>query len=393
MNTAQNTQDESKIRYIADLEDENDHWLSITDAARVCRVQDVSIRRAITAGRLPVRRQGAGDNKRTRFVRASDLPRAQFPILDSTAAITSDIRKVDVLSLPLQQQRLAEQLVAIQETQRAQAERYQQDRMAVEARLGQIQTDLLTALHQHQGEIQEALHIQAERYQQDHITLQEHLHQLSEQQEERSAEFRQQIATIGQQLADLDHDQAVLHDQVQSLTRRLSTLEEASGKHETLLLALRESTHTQVNQMREQQEQAQKHMQEHVQAQVKLIEQHMQTLSQEFERRVQAIEADEARDIASLTNQQSMLKDNVSAIVTKAETAMTATQRRMDAVDGDLRRQLQEEQAARAVLEQRLTDVFRLLQEEIATRQALSGEITRLKTLSPRVKKAQSQQI
>jgi chromosome segregation ATPase len=109
--------------YVEELAGEGDYWLSITDAARVCRVQDVSIRRAISRRVLPVRRQRAGQNKRTRFVRASDLPKAGFPIIDESAAITTEIGKVDILSIPRQQQRILQdhqqlmgRLEAMQET-------------------------------------------------------------------------------------------------------------------------------------------------------------------------------------------------------------------------------------------------------------------------------------
>lgn len=97
---------EDLVVYVEELSGEGDYWLSITDAARVCRVQDVSIRRAIARGALPVRRQRAGQNKRTRFVRASDLPAVGFPIIDESAAITTEIGKADILSIPRQQQRI-----------------------------------------------------------------------------------------------------------------------------------------------------------------------------------------------------------------------------------------------------------------------------------------------
>lgn len=94
------------VVYVETLTGADDYWLSITDAARVCRVQDVSIRRSINKGILPVRRQRAGQNKRTRFVRASDLPQAGFPIIDESAAITTEIGKADILSIPRQQQQI-----------------------------------------------------------------------------------------------------------------------------------------------------------------------------------------------------------------------------------------------------------------------------------------------
>jgi chromosome segregation ATPase len=100
------TEKDDRTCYVEELAGEGDYWLSITDAARVCRVQDVSIRRAIARGALPVRRQRAGQNKRTRLVRASDLPGAGFPIIDESAAITTEVGKADILSIPRQQQRI-----------------------------------------------------------------------------------------------------------------------------------------------------------------------------------------------------------------------------------------------------------------------------------------------
>jgi len=100
------TEKDDRTCYVEELAGEGDYWLSITDAARVCRVQDVSIRRAIARGALPVRRQRAGQNKRTRLVRASDLPGAGFPIIDESATITTEIGKADILSIPRQQQRI-----------------------------------------------------------------------------------------------------------------------------------------------------------------------------------------------------------------------------------------------------------------------------------------------
>ncbi|HEU5376651.1 MAG TPA: hypothetical protein VFV38_14545, partial [Ktedonobacteraceae bacterium] len=137
---------EDPVVYVEELGGEGDYWLSITDAARICRVQDVSIRRAIARGALPVRRQRAGQNKRTRFVRASDLPSVGFPIIDESAAITTEIGKADILSIPRQQQRI------------------QQDHQVLMARLQEIQqtlessqASLLAQLQKQQEEAQAGL--------------------------------------------------------------------------------------------------------------------------------------------------------------------------------------------------------------------------------------------
>lgn len=95
----------SPVKYIDDLAGEDDYWLSITDAARATRRQDVTIRTWIAKGLLPVRRRSVGLNKRTRQVRASDLKQLT-EIIDPTAAITSDEGKLDLVSIPVQQQQI-----------------------------------------------------------------------------------------------------------------------------------------------------------------------------------------------------------------------------------------------------------------------------------------------
>src|SRR2546425_903174 len=89
-------------RHVEELAGPDDYWLTITDAARATRRQDVSIRRWISKGLLPVRRQHVGLNQRTRLVRASDLA-ALTPIIDPAGAISSELGKLDLTSIPVQQ--------------------------------------------------------------------------------------------------------------------------------------------------------------------------------------------------------------------------------------------------------------------------------------------------
>ncbi|HXR66540.1 MAG TPA: hypothetical protein VN729_11485 [Ktedonobacteraceae bacterium] len=175
---------EDQVVYIEELSGDGDYWLSITDAARVCRVQDVSIRRAINRKALPVRRQRAGQNKRTRFVRASDLASAGFPIIDESAAITTEIGKVDVLSIPRQQQQIV------------------QDHQALTLKLGELQETLASSLQQ----VDAALHQQQERFEisfqstreeqaRQFAVIETHLAQEQE-------KFQLTLAKTSQQLAD-----------------------------------------------------------------------------------------------------------------------------------------------------------------------------------------------
>src|SRR5437868_10334652 len=96
---------ENQERYADELTGPDDYWLTITDAARATRRQDVSIRRWISKGLLPVRRQHVGLNQRTRLVRASDLAKLT-PIIDPAGAISTERSKLDLTSIPVQQAQL-----------------------------------------------------------------------------------------------------------------------------------------------------------------------------------------------------------------------------------------------------------------------------------------------
>src|SRR5215469_8917614 len=88
--------------WVEELAGPEDYWLTLTDAARVTRRQEVTIRRWVAAGSLPVRNRALGINKRTRQVRASDLARLS-PIVDASATISGAAARIDLLSIPEQQ--------------------------------------------------------------------------------------------------------------------------------------------------------------------------------------------------------------------------------------------------------------------------------------------------
>lgn len=115
----------SQERYADELAGPDDYWLTITDAARATRRQDVSIRRWISKGLLPVRRQYVGLNQRTRLVRASDLA-ALTPIIDPAGAISTERGRLDLTSIPLQQA----QITASQKEIKAQIEDVQRKSVA-----------------------------------------------------------------------------------------------------------------------------------------------------------------------------------------------------------------------------------------------------------------------
>src|SRR5712691_5552607 len=115
MNTEQRKaqQDEGRedlVQYVEELAGPEayppgDAWISLTDAARVTRTSEAMARRWVTSGRLPVKKETVGIPPRTRLVRISDVAKIR-PIVDPTAAITGDVRKLDLPSIPRQQQQI-----------------------------------------------------------------------------------------------------------------------------------------------------------------------------------------------------------------------------------------------------------------------------------------------
>jgi DNA repair exonuclease SbcCD ATPase subunit len=92
----------------------DDRWVSVTDASRIGRRQEHTIRSWIAQGLLPVNPKRVGINKKTRQVRLSDLAKLT-PILDPDAGIATDWGTLDLPSIPKQQQQLAEQMTALQQ--------------------------------------------------------------------------------------------------------------------------------------------------------------------------------------------------------------------------------------------------------------------------------------
>ncbi len=101
-------------QYVMELASPDDCWLSVTDAARITRRQEKSIRDWVESGKLPVNPERTGLNKRTRLVRLSDLA-TLTPIIDPDAGISTDVGLLDLPSIPKAQHRLAEQMVALQQ--------------------------------------------------------------------------------------------------------------------------------------------------------------------------------------------------------------------------------------------------------------------------------------
>ncbi len=105
--TQQDAGKDDLVQYVEELAGPGDAWISLTDAARITRTSEAMARRWVTSGRLKVKKEPVGVPPRTRLVRMSDVASIR-PIVDPTAAITDDVRKLDLPSIPRQQVQIME---------------------------------------------------------------------------------------------------------------------------------------------------------------------------------------------------------------------------------------------------------------------------------------------
>src|SRR5258708_13975698 len=93
---------QSGERYVEELTGPDDYWMTITDSARATRRQDITIRRWIASGELPVRKYRVGLNRRSRQVRASDVAKLT-PIIDTSAMISGEEARISLTNIPAEQ--------------------------------------------------------------------------------------------------------------------------------------------------------------------------------------------------------------------------------------------------------------------------------------------------
>lgn len=253
----------SQEQHVEELAGPEDFWLTITDAARATRRQDVSIRRWIAKGLLPVRRQNVGLNQRTRLVRASDLAKLT-PIIDPAGAISTAQGRLDLTSIPVQQahikaaqQQISTQLDQLLETIKSKAEEVRQaldvQRIQQEQQHASLRADIEATLDQQRdgfiqrfGEIETALAQQREGTTKRFKALTEKLAQQRTEHEQAlsrlqtridAAEtvFFQQIAALRGQIQDWqDRVSAQQQDLVDLSTRLTERIDRETQEREQL---------------------------------------------------------------------------------------------------------------------------------------------------------------
>lgn len=256
----------SKEQYVEELAGPDDYWMTITDTARVTRRQDITIRRWIASGDLPVRKNRVGLNRRARQVRASDVAKLT-PIIDASAMISGEEARINLTNIPAEQaairanhqqlmadlaalraemseQKLVTEQVMAQQQQnwqqelRLAQERYSQgfaqQQQAIESQqhmLAQSHTDLLARLDQHAQTAQQQQQ-QLDQLQ-NSLLAQETRFQgaLADQQRALEASLAQQHEQVYQDIAGLrnslaETSQAITHT-TELFTDRLAHLEQA----------------------------------------------------------------------------------------------------------------------------------------------------------------------
>src|SRR5258708_33952449 len=98
-------------KHVTELAGPDDRWVSVTDASRIGRRQEHTIRSWIAQGLLPVNPVRGGINKKTRQVRLSDLA-TLTPIVDPDAGIATDLVTLDLLIIPKQRHQLMQRTSA-----------------------------------------------------------------------------------------------------------------------------------------------------------------------------------------------------------------------------------------------------------------------------------------
>ena len=173
-----------------------DYWLTITDAARATRRQDITIRRWIATGQLPVRRLAVGLNQRTRQVRVSDLARLT-PIIDPTAVITGEEGRLNLMSIPVEQAQLRVGQQQLQQHVATLREHVEQQGQTFRQAL----TEHRIAFQHQQEQLREALAAQFSQVHEAFLGTHAVLETMRTEQQQRLARHEQELERLRQRLA------------------------------------------------------------------------------------------------------------------------------------------------------------------------------------------------
>ena len=327
---------------------EGDAWISLTDAARITRTSEAMARRWVTSGRLKVKKEPVGVPPRTRLVRLSDVAKIR-PIVDPTAAITGDVRKLDLPSIPRQQvqimqdhERLTKQIEHVLEASKQHEATTHAELLQVTARIRELSEDLSHQLSAHRDELQRALDQAGQQHEALAAVVRDLAHQLERSRDELVDQARQHQQDLEQLRAEL----------VGQLHTVQATLQQAQQELERRLIA-------QANQV----DQVRRDLKEQ-QAALVTLRRDMTTLVEQQAREVltalEQVERDQAQDAAQFHERMEKVERGIEQVGTRVEAAQITAlgyQKRADKQ------------------ENRLEELWKLLQGEIAARQALEQQV------------------
>ncbi len=343
------------IRYVEELAGPEDAWISLTDAARITRTSESMVRRWVTSGRLKVKQEPVGVPPRTRLVRLSDVA-AIRPILDTTAAITGEVRKLDLPSIPRQQlqimqdhERLTRQIERALEASKQHEATTHAALEQLTARLRESSEDLSRRLSTHRDELRRTLDQAGQQHEALSAVVRDQAHQLERSRDELADQARQHQQDLEQLHADLVGQlhtaQATLQQAQQELERRLS---EQANQVDQVRRDLKEQQEALVTLRRDM---------------TTLVEQQVREVLTALEQ----VERDQAQDAAQLHECLEKVEQRIEQMATQTEAVQLTALGYQKRADGQ---------------ESRLQDVWKLLQGEIAARQALEQQVQQ--SLPPR---------
>jgi chromosome segregation ATPase len=306
---------------------EGDAWISLTDAARITRTSEAMTRRWVTSGRLKVKKEPVGVPPRTRLVRLSDVAKIR-PIVDPTAAITGEVRKLDLPSIPRQQLQIMED----------------------HQRLTELMQEVLEASKQHVAETRTAFEQLTARGEQQVEELQHALDLELQQREVLAEQVRNQAHQIEQSNGQLaEQGRQHQHDVEQLRTHLLSQLTEAQQAWEHQLSERGQEHRNQVDGVRRDLTQQQEALATLRRDMTTLVEQQVREVLTALEQ----LARDQAHDLATLTERLETIEQRIEQVAKRVEAAQITVlgyQQHADTQDqviAELRAQLQEEVQAR----------------------------------------------
>jgi chromosome segregation ATPase len=366
---AQNqAEQESRIKYVEELASAEayppgDAWISITDAARVTRTSEAMARRWVTSGRLAIKPGDYGIPPRTRLVRLSDVAKIR-PIVDPTAAVSDDTRKLDLPSIPRQQaqimeehQRLLVEVGTLQITiEQVKSETHRQFQEQLDALKKQF--TLINNVEEQVQTLREELGRQLEEIRGTATTQQGELEQQAQALTVLQGQLNAAQAAFAASIAEAEQAQQA---RLQQEAAKLSAAQSAQGKQ---LAEIRTSLQQAQATLREEAARAlaaqAKLQQAALESQAQTFNQALEQQARDFGKDLATLESDQAKDVAMLTSQiesQSVALAQANDAITAAKAAAQdsrAASRAQENRISELQRELEEERSARRELAQQL---------------------------------------